>query len=58
MANNRASATLLVREYMPLGWFHEENDIERTSRDDSRDFNRYVRVTESLSRINQAHIQP
>lgn len=43
---------------MTFGWCHEENGIERTSRNESHDFNGYVRVTDNLPRMNQALNQP
>lgn len=39
---------------MQLGCTHEENDVKRTSRDESRDFNQYVSVTESFHWMNHA----
>lgn len=52
-AVNRASATCVVPEGMSFGLVHEDEDVERTPRDESRDFNGYVRVTETLPRMVQ-----
>lgn len=43
---------------MLFGWGHGENDIERTLRDEPRDFNGYVRMNDSLPQMNQAPNQP
>lgn len=47
-------ATHVAPEDINLCWGHEGNEIERTKRDESRDYNGYVKMTDSLLRMNQA----
>lgn len=48
----------MVHVDLPVGWGHEENYIQRTTRDEAHDFNGYVKMTDSLPQMNQAPNQP
>lgn len=53
-STNRASDTTVVLDDIPFRWIHEDSDIEHTPCDALPDCNRYLMVTDSLPRMNQA----
>lgn len=57
-ATNRAINIRLVTEDIMIGWCHEVNHIWSSPRNFSRDFNGYVRVPKSISRMKLSPNDP